>query len=108
MPEDAQLAGQALPVPHRVHRPVDAQELVVARHDLHDLAAALVEQQEVLEEVHEVGFAAQPPERGFEVHDALLVFGQAFPLVEVPVLAGDGADFGALAVAQQDERVVIE
>ena len=92
VPEHAQLARQALPVPHRLHRPVDAQELVVAGDDLHGLAAAVVEEQKVLEDVHEVGFAAQAIERSFEIHNARLIFGQALPLVEVRVLAGQRAE----------------
>ena len=76
--------------------------------DLLRLARGLIEEDEVLQEVHEVLFVADALEQGLHVHRAGLLFVQALPFVEVLPAAGDGADLGLLAVAEHDYGVVVE
>ena len=93
---------------HRLDGPVDAQELVVAGDDLLRLARGLIEEDEVLQQVHEVALVADALEQRLHVHRARLVLGQALPLVEMLETAGERADLRLHAVAEHDDGVVVE
>jgi hypothetical protein len=60
MPEHAQLAVPELAVADRLDGPVDAQELVVAGQIFSGFAGRVVEKDEVLHQVQEIGFRTHP------------------------------------------------
>ena len=81
---------------------------MVPGEDLPGLARRLVEDDEVLHEVHEVALVADTLEQCLHVHRTQFLLGQALPLVEMFPLAGDGAYLGLLAVAKHHDSVVVE
>ena len=89
VPEDAKFALPLLALEHRLDGEVDAEELVVAGKDLLCLARGLIEEDEVLHQVHEVSLVADACKQRLHVHHARLLFSQALPVVEVLLLAGD-------------------
>ena len=93
---------------HRLHRPVHAEELVVAGEDLRRRARGLVEDDEVFEEVEEVGLGAGSLQQRLHVDDARLLLGEALPGVEELELGRVRADLGVDAVSEDAERVEVE
>ena len=108
VPEHPEPALAFLALAHRLQGTVHSEELMVAGEDLSQLARRLVEDDEVLHQVHEVALVAHALEQRLHVDRARLLLGQALPLVEVVPAAGDRADPRLLAVAEHDHRVVVE
>ncbi len=100
MPEHPQLAVPALPVADRLDGPVDAQELVVAGHNFSRVPGRVVENDEVLHQVQEIGFRAHPLEQRLHGHHTRLILGQPFPLMEMFEPAGERAEFGIHPIGQ--------
>ncbi len=94
---------------HRRHGAVDAEHLVVSRHDLPCAAGpAVVEQEEVLDQIQQPLLREHPVEQRFGIEARLVRLGIALPLDEVLPLAGDRAVAGMVAVAHNQEGVVIK
>ena len=78
----------------------------------HDLARApgpaVVEQDEVLDEVEQPLLGQHAVEQRLGIHAPLVLLGVALPLDEVLPLAGDRAVAGLVAVAHDEEGVVVE
>ena len=108
VPEDAEPAARALPFLHGAHRPVHAEVLLVLSDHLDQPLAAVVEQDEVLEQVEEVRLGAHPLEQRLHVHDAGVVLVEALPLAEVLEGRRVAANAGVHAVAEHHERVVMK
>ena len=88
---------------------VDAEHLVVAGDDLAGAAGlAVVEQDEVLDEVQQPVFGQHAVEQDLGLDAAFVLFAVALPLGEMLPLAGDGAVAGAVAVADDEKGVVME
>ena len=104
-------AEPALPRPafaNRLDGAVHAEELVVAGEDLPQFVRRVVEDDEVLHQVHEIVLVADALEQRLHVDRARLLLGEALPFVEVLPAAGDRADPRLLAVAEHHHRVVVE
>ena len=108
MPEHAQLAVTHLAVRVGGHGLVHAQVLVVAGEDLRGLGPGVVEQDEVLEQVHERALVAHAQEHRVEIDRARVALGEALPLVEELVLAAERPDLGLEPVGEHHERVEVE
>ena len=108
VPEHAEPALQRLALAHRLDGAVHAEELVVAGQDLLQLVCRLVEDDEVLHQIHEVALVADALEQRLHVDRARLLLGEALPCVEVLPAAGDRADLRLLAVAEHHYRIVVE
>ena len=88
---------------------VDAQELVVAGDDFAGgPGAAGIEEDEVFEDIEEAGLGEHAVKEDFGFDAAEVSFVEAFPFGEVVPFAGDGAVAGAVAVADDEEGVVVE
>jgi hypothetical protein len=82
---------------------------VIPRHDLPGSTwFAVVEQNEVLDQVQEPLLGQHPVEQRFRIQSRLGFLGVALPLDEVLPLAGDGTVAGPVAVADHQESVVME
>ncbi|MDZ7811319.1 MAG: hypothetical protein U5L11_16370 [Arhodomonas sp.] len=68
VPEHAELAVSGLALFDGPDRSVHAEELVVAREDLHGLPGAVVEDDEVLEQIQEVGLVADALKQSLHGH----------------------------------------
>ena len=108
VPVDAEPAAPTVAVLDRADRPVHAEILLVLRDDLDRPVAAVVEEDEVLEEVDEVGLRADALEKRLHVDDAGLVLVEPLPLPEQLERGRPGAESGVDAVAEHDEGVVVE
>ncbi len=108
VPEDSQFSLACFPVAHGLHGAVNTQELVVVGDDLVSGAGGIVEDDKVLEDIHEVGFVADTLEQRFHIHHAGIGFVETLPFVEVFELAGERAEFGVHAVAKHHDSVVME
>ena len=108
VPEDAEPAARTLPFLHGAHRPGHAEVLLVLGDHLDQPLAAVVEQDEVLEQVEEVRLGAHPLEQRLHVHDAGFVLVEALPLAEVLEGRRVAADARVHAVAEHHERVVMK
>ena len=108
VPEHAEPALQRLALAHRLDGAVHAEELVVAGQDLLQLVCRLVEDDEVLHQIHEIALVADALEERLHVDRARLLLGEALPCVEVLPAAGDRADLRLLAVAEHHYRIVVE
>lgn len=108
MPEDPELAVEVFDVADVVDDAVDPEILVVPSHQLDDVPAGPVVEQEVLEEVHQLRRRAGAPQHGVEAHAAFLALAKALPRQKVAVGAGERADARVEPVAQDDEGVVVE
>ena len=88
---------------------VDAEHLVVPRHDLACAAStAIVEQEEVLDQIQQTLLRQHPVEQRLGYQTCLVLLGVALPLDEVLPLAGDRAVAGLVAVAHHQKGVVVE
>src|SRR5262249_16467436 len=105
VPEHAQFAEAVLALLHRLDPAIDAEKLMVTGDDLDQLARAVVEQDEVLEQVEKIALGADPFEQGLHVHHAWFILIETFPLVEVLIAAGERAHSSIHAVPQHDESV---
>lgn len=93
MPEDAELPFVDLSVLERLVRLVDTEELVVAREDLRRGLMAVVEQDEVLEQIHEVLLGADALKHRLQGYGPdVVAFIESLPLVEELVAASQGPD----------------
>ena len=108
VPEHAELAVADLALSYRVDRAIDAEELLVLGDDLDQWLAAVVEQDEVLEEVEEVRLGADALEQRLHIDNAGLLFGKPLPFAEVLVLAGERSDLCRRPVAENNHPVVLE
>ena len=108
VPEDAEPAARALAFLHGAHRPGHAEVLLVLGDHLDEPLAAVVEEDEVLEQVEEVRLGAHPLEQCLHVHDAGFVLVEALPLAEVLEGRRVAADARVHAVSEHHERVVME
>ena len=81
---------------------------MVAAEDLLGLTGGLIEENEVLQQVHEVRLVADALEERLHIYCARFVLRQALPLLEVFPLAGDRADLRVLAVAEHHHGIVVE
>ena len=108
VPEHPEPALQRLALAHRLDGAVHAEELVVAGQDLLQLVCRLVEDDEVLHQIHEVALVTDALEQRLHVDRARLLLGEALPCVEVLPAAGDRADLRLLAVAEHHYRIVVE
>ena len=94
---------------HRRHCPVDAEHLVVSRNDLpRGARLALVEQDEVLDDVEQPIVRQHAVQHHLGFQAALVRLVEPLPLGEVLPLAGDRAVAGAVAVRHDQEGVVME
>ena len=94
---------------HRRHRLVDTQQLVVARHHLaHRAGLAGVEQDEVFHDVQQAVLGQHAIQQHLGRHAALVAFIQALPLAKMLPGAGDGAVTRVVAVADNQEGVVVK
>ena len=75
MPKNPEFAVEALAISDGVDGQIDSQELLVLRDDLDQRLLALVEQNEILEEVDEIGLGADALEQGLHIDGARLLFG---------------------------------
>ena len=82
MPEDTQLALPRLALLQTLYGRVHAQVLVVLGHNLHGLLAAVVEENEVFEDVEEVFFAENAAQQRLHLDRAAVLLFQALPLLE--------------------------
>ena len=94
MPEDAEFPFVDLSVLERLVCLVDTEELVVAREDLRRGLMAVVEQDEVLEQIHEVLLGEQTPlsivSRATDPTSAPPL--ESLPLVEELIATSQGPD----------------
>ncbi|MCY1465049.1 hypothetical protein D9M71_831500 [compost metagenome] len=74
VPEDTKLSCAGFAILHRLNGAIHAQELVVAGDDLDEFSRALIEEDVVLEDVHQVGFGACAFQQRLHFHDAGTVF----------------------------------
>ena len=81
---------------------------MVARKDLCHGRPRVVEQDEVLEEIHERPLAAHTPKHSFEVDRAGHPLGEAFPFVEELVLAAKRANLSLEPVGEHHKRIEVE
>ncbi len=82
---------------------------MIARHDLaYRAGLALVEQDEVLDDIQQPILGQHAVEQHLGLHAALVRLVQPLPLAEVLPLAGDRAIARAVAVADDQEGVVVE
>ena len=97
-------------LPHDGHHGVvDAEHLVVPRHDLACAAStAIVEQKEIFDQVQQTLLRQHPVEQRLGIHAGLVFLGVALPFDEVLPLAGDRAVAGLVAVAHHQEGIVME
>ena len=104
-----ELALQLLLMLDRDDGVVHAEHLMVAGDNLPRAAgAAVIEQDEVLYQVEQALFREHPVEQHLGLHAALFLFIVPLPLGEMLPLARDGAVAGAVAVAHDEEGVVVE
>ncbi len=108
VPEDAEFSLAMFSVPHCLDGAVDAEVLVVAGEDLLWLAEGVVEEDEVLKEVHEVFLSADPLEERLHIDNAGFVLDEPLPFVEVLKTTGHRSDLCVCAVCEHDEGVVVE
>ena len=108
MPENSQLSLVCFSVFYGFHGLADTEKLVVAGDDLCGFSGAFVKQDEVLKDVNEVLFGADAFQEGFKFNHAFIPFSEPFPFAEMSVFSGYGADFAFIAVAQDDQGVVME
>ena len=94
---------------HGRHRPVDAQHLVVPRDDFpRGARLALIEQDEVLDDVEQPIVRQHAVQHHLGVQAALVRLVEPLPLGEVLPIAGDRAVAGAVAVRHDQKGVVME
>ena len=94
---------------HRRHGPVDAQDLVVAGDHLARCARlALVEHDEVFDDVQEPVMRQHAVQQHLGFETALVRLVEPLPLAEVPPLAGDRAVAGMVTVRDDEEGVMME
>ena len=94
---------------HRRHRPVDSQHLVVARDHLPRRAGlALIEQDEVLDDVQQPVVRQHAVQQHLGINAALVGLVEPLPLGEMLPFAGDRAVAGAVAVGDDQKGVVVE
>ena len=82
VPEDAELAAAVVARLYRPDRTVYTQILLVLSYNLDQPFSAVVEQDEVLEEVEEVRFSANALEKRLHIDHAGFVFVKALPVAE--------------------------
>lgn len=94
---------------HRLHGTVDTEHLVVAGDNLACSAgAAVVEQDEVLDEIQQAVFGEHAVEKSLRVYPGLVLLVVALPLYEVLPFARDRAVSGLVAIADNEEYIVVE
>ena len=81
---------------------------MVAGENFGSTAAGMVKEDEVFQKVDESFFFADAAKHGLQFHAAGVGFFEAFPFVEKFVFTAEGTDFGVMAVAQNEEGVVIK
>jgi hypothetical protein len=118
MPEHAQLPGLHLGLDARVVRcealdhPVDAQVLVIARHDLVRAPFAGIEQHEVFDDVEQTGLVQhaleQDGQQGLVLARLRIVLVEPLPAVEVLAGAGQRPILRIVAVGDHHQRVPVE
>ena len=94
---------------HGPDRLIHTQQLVVARHHLaHGTGFAGVEQDEVFHDVQQAVLGQHAVQQHLRRHAALVALVQAFPLAKMLPGAGDGPVTRVVAVADNQERVVVK
>ena len=81
---------------------------MVAGEDFCGVSAGMVKEDEVFQKVEESLFFADAAKHSLQFHAAGVGFFEAFPFVEKFILTAEGTDFGVMAVAQDEKRVVIK
>ena len=94
---------------HCRHRLVHTQQLMVARHHLaHRAGLAGIEQNKILHNVQQPVLGQHAVEQYLCRHISHVFLVQALPLAKVLPSAGDGAKTGVVAVADDQERIVVK
>ena len=108
MPENAKLTVIQLPGFISLNRFVDAQVLMVPGEDLCGVAAGMVVENEVFQQIQEVFLLTDTPEHGSQSHTSLFLLVQTLPFMEKFILASQCAHLGFRAVGEDQEGIVVE
>ena len=104
-----ELALQLLLTQDRLHRVVDAEHLMIARDDFAGSAGlAVIEEDEILDQIEQTPVVQHAIEQHLGIEAALIALIETLPFGEVLPLAGDGAVARMVAVADDQECVVVE
>ena len=83
---------QVVFVPDVFNRFVNADKLMVTGNQLYYFAQRIIKQNEVFKQIQKALFFTDTDDNSIQCHNAFVFFGDAFPLVEVLILAGDAAN----------------
>ena len=108
VPEHAQLPVVQLPGGVGPGGLVHAQVLVVPGQYLHRPPVAVVEEDEVFQQVQKILLFADAPQHGLQGHAPRFLLLQPLPFVEELVFAAQGAHLRLHAVGEHEESVVVE
>ena len=109
MPENAEPPLVFVNLQHGFEGIIDAQVLVVHRHQFLQTVFAFRVKDEVFDNIQQAGFITHPAQHGVERDDTFLAFGiDALPLVEMFPFSAQAAQAGGFAVGENDQGVVPE
>jgi len=108
MPENAQLAFPIFTFAHRLNGAVHAEKLVIAGQNFLCITGGVVKEDVVFHQINEICFFTNTLEQCFHIHSARLIFGQAFPLMEMLEATAHRTDFRLHTVSQHHNSVMME
>ena len=108
VPEHAQLAIVELPRFVCLDRFVDAKVLMVTGKDFYGVAAGVIIEDKVLQQIEEILLFADATQHSFQSHAALLFFIKALPFMEEFIFASQRADLGLGAVGEHEKCIIVE
>ena len=108
MPEDAQFAVVELAVRVGFGRFIDAQILMVARHDFGGVAVGMVVEDEIFKKVEKVLLFADAAQHGRQFDAAFIFFLEPFPVMEEFVSATERAHFRGQSIGENQKGVGVE
>ncbi len=93
----------------RGHRAIDAEDLMIARHDLAGCTRfAVIEEDEILDQIEQTPMVQHAIQQHLSLEATFIALFEALPFGKVLPLAGDGTVARMVAVADDQECVVVE
>ena len=108
MPEYTQSSFTQFSFRIGLDRLIHTEILMIPCENLSRLSVGMIIKDEVFIQIKEVLFLADTAQHGGKSHAALIILGQAFPLVEEFILTAQRTDLGLHTVGEHEERIIVE
>src|SRR5687767_8595705 len=108
MPEYAKLSLQLIDVFGFIYDFIHTNVLVILCHDFHQVTFAIIKQEEVFKNIHQVMLRACTTKHRIEADDAFFLLCNPFPVEKKFIWTCHCPDFGIISIAEDDECIRME